>query len=116
MIPVITGLFSLGSQWLSNRKEKSKAKHDKEITVINQAGSWDEIHARNSGKSWKDEWFTILLSFPLVGAFFPSLVGHIQEGFKVLDGMPEWYKAMLFLAVGASFGYRGIMDYMKGKK
>lgn len=111
------GMFgSLIAKWMDNKAEKSKAKHDKEMELIQQSGNWDEIQAQNSGTSWKDEWFTILLSIPLIGAFYPPALPAVQAGFAALNAMPEFYQYMLFLAVGASFGYRGIMDYLKSKK
>lgn len=116
MAPLIQALASLGMQWLNNKREKAAAAAEREVQLIKGAQSWDEIHANNSGSSWKDEWFTTLLSIPLIFAFFPETIHYIDRGFAVLEGMPDWYKAMLFLAVGASFGYRGIMDYLDRKK
>ena len=57
---------------------------------------------QNSG--WKDEWFTILFSIPLILAFLPFAVPYVQAGFQVLDTMPSWYKWYLGSAVTASFG------------
>lgn len=112
----LTIVGELISQWFKRKSEKTQALHEREMAKLQQDGNWDEIHAKNAGASWKDEWFTLLLSVPLIGAFIPPLVPGIMAGFKVLSEMPEFYRAMLFLAVGASFGYRGIMDYLNNKK
>jgi hypothetical protein len=61
---------------------------------------------QNSG--WKDEWFTILFSVPLVIAFFPGLVPYLVAGFQALEQMPVWYKAYLGAAVTASFGLKTV--------
>lgn len=116
MLAILKLLGSLATSWLGNKATKSAAKHEKEMELIKQSGTWDEIQAQNSGASWKDEWFTILLSIPLIGAFYPPLLPSVLAGFDALTKMPEFYQYMLFLAVGASFGYRGIMDYLKNKR
>ena len=69
---------------------------------------WDITAQQNAGNSWSDEWFVLLLSFPLIGAFVPGLQPYVQEGFRQLDLMPDYYKAFLATAVGASFGYRAL--------
>jgi len=35
----------------------------------------------------------------------------VQEGFRVLEGMPEFYKAFLGAAVAASFGIRALSKW-----
>jgi hypothetical protein len=76
--------------------------------------AWENLSITNSG--WKDEWFTILLSIPAVLCFIPGLDLYVYAGFKALDGCPEWYRWCFMLAVGASFGYRKIADFMSLKK
>ena len=71
--------------------------------------------AQGSQVSWKDEWFTILLSIPAILAFIPGAVGYVEQGFKALNGMPDWYKAAFGLAVAASFGYRKFIGVMNNK-
>ena len=115
MIPaLIQGALSLGMGWLTNKKEKQQATHVKDIELIKSRTSWEETQAANAATSWKDEWFTLLLSIPLVGAFVPDMVPYIREGFFVLDSMPEYYKGFLAVAMGASFGVKAITKW--GKK
>jgi len=114
MIPLISAIGSIASQWLSNKAEKSKAKHTKELEIIQQGGNWEELHAQGSQTSWKDEWFTILFSVPLIMCFIPSLVPYVEQGFIVLERMPDWYKGFLGAAVAASFGIRSLTNF-KGK-
>ena len=120
MIKAISALLGLGSTYITGRIENKKAQIEGDNNVrqerLRQVGSWDEIHARNSANSWKDEWFTILFSIPLVLAFFPSMVEHVDAGFKALDRMPEYYKQGLAILVGASVGYQklaGLFDKIK---
>ena len=74
MIQLITAVGSIASQWLSNKAEKSKAIQAKELELIEQGGDWEALHAQGSQSSWKDEWFTVLFSIPLIMCFIPPLV------------------------------------------
>jgi len=114
MIPIVTAIAGIASTWLNNKAEKSKAVHDQQIERIKQTGSWDDTMASASTSSWKDEWFTILFSIPLIMCFIPSLVPYVREGFAVLETMPDWYKGFLGAAVAASFGMRSLAN-LKGK-
>jgi len=64
----------------------------------------------------KDEWFTILLSIPMVLCFIPDMAKYVEAGFKALAGTPGWYQWAFGLAVGSSFGYKKIADFMALKK
>lgn len=104
-------LAGLVTTYLSNRAEKSKAKHERELKQITGEQEWDVAQANNAGNSWKDEWFTIVLSVPMIGAFIPSVVPYIEEGFRVLDSMPDYYKGFLGAAVAASFGIKALSNW-----
>lgn len=112
MLPtLVSGAVSLVSTWLVNKKEKQKAIHEKTIEVIHTASSWEELQAKNAESSWKDEWFSIVLSIPLLGAFFPPAVPFINEGFLVLASMPDFYKLFLGAAVASSFGVKALTKW-----
>lgn len=106
MIPVISGIIGLGQTWLENRAKKSEAKAVQEVKLIEQAGSWEEIHAKNSGHSWKDEFWTIVFSIPLILCFIPGMDSLVMAGFEVLDKTPDWYRYTVGVLVGASVGIR----------
>ena len=52
---------------------------------------WERIMAQGSQSSWKDEWFVIVLSIPLVLAFVPGTEGWVDSGFQQLSKAPDWY-------------------------
>ena len=104
-------LVGLITTYLGNRAEKTKAKHEREIKQITGEQEWDISQSNNAGSSWKDEWFTIVLSVPMIGAFVPSVVPYIEEGFRVLDSMPDYYKGFLGAAVAASFGIKALSNW-----
>jgi len=112
MLPqIISGVVGLASGWLDNKKAKQQAIHEKDIEIIKSVTSWEEIQAANSQTSFKDEWFTLVLSVPLIGAFIPVMVPYVLEGFIVLESMPDYYKAMLGAAVAASFGLKTLTKW-----
>lgn len=115
MLPIITSLLGLGTTWLENRQELAKAKNEKETELVRQAGSWEEIHAKGSINSWKDEYWTIIFSIPLVLVFFPSMVDTVMEGFAALEKTPEWYRYLVGVLVLASVGIRKLDKFIGNK-
>ena len=122
MIPLIGPIISLvttGVQAYADQK-KLKAEHKQAIeqAKIDRVrnldaadADWDRIMAQNSGNSWKDEWFTILLSIPAIMSFIPTLDVYVKAGFAALNDTPDWYKAAFLTAVAASFGMRQLAKW-----
>lgn len=112
---MIVQLAKIGSgivlDWFQGKREKAKAKHETELKVIANTATWEQQAQKNAQSSWKDEYWTIILSLPFIGAFVPPLVPYIKEGFAVLNTMPEYYIASVLISIGASFGYRKLVDY-----
>ena len=106
-------IVELVKEFIKRKAEEDKALHERKLQTIKQETNWENIHAQNSGQSWKDEWFTILFSIPCVLAFFPEMVPIVMQGFSVLETMPDWYKAFLGAAVAASFGLRTLINWKK---
>jgi len=119
MFGLIKTLVGVGGTFLQGKMENKKAEIEGRNNAIQeklkQSGTWDEIHAKNSGESWKDEWFTLLFSIPLVLAFIPSAVPYVEKGFIVLELMPDWYKQALAVLVAASVGYQKLTQLFTKK-
>ena len=114
MIQQLLGpIVSLATGFLERKAEEKRAVHERKLEIIKQDSNWENIQAGNSGSSWKDEWFTLLFSIPCILAFYEPAVPVVMQGFSVLEGMPEWYKAFLGAAVAASFGLRGLANWRK---
>lgn len=120
MIPIISGIVSLGQTWLEGRNKKIAAKAEAEAAVMVKASEstadWEKIQAQNAGNSWKDEWLTLLFSVPLIMCFIPGAVQYVQDGFAALENMPQWYQYTLSVIVAASFGVRSAIGFIKAKK
>ena len=110
---LISPIASLVGDWLNNKREESKAKHEAKLNIISNTASWEQQMAEASSSSWKDELFTILLSIPLVavgwGVFTdnPEIIERVGIGFEQFSLLPTWYQYLLGVAVTASFGIRG---------
>lgn len=107
--------FGIFGDWLQGRRRVQQARVESEVAIQQARATadidWDNIQAQNSGNSWKDEWFTILLSIPFIMAFIPPLQDDVARGFEVISSdVPDWYIAAFGLAVAASFGYRRFVE------
>jgi len=71
--------------------------------------AWEVAALENAG--WKDEWFTVLLSVPLILAFIPGAAPYISAGFGALEVCPDWYKVGVGSAIAAAFGVRPAVDF-----
>ena len=63
---VLKALAGLGSEWLSNRKEKNKAKHARELAILQGDITADVASSNDMATSLKDEFLVIVLTTPLV--------------------------------------------------
>jgi len=67
---------------------------------------------KNMGESWRDEWFTVILSVPLIIVFLavflgrPDWITKLKDGFLALDELPDWYIWALMAAIASSFGLK----------
>jgi len=104
-----TGISAVAGHF-KGKQEIKKAKIEGEKQVIMQASQniadWEKIMAMNSGRSWKDEYWTVIFSIPTIMAFIPGMVVYVNDGFDALKAMPEWYIYTLVTMVLASFGIR----------
>jgi hypothetical protein len=113
MIQFLSILGGLATQWVQGKSDEAKAKQDVKLKAMQSEENWEKMMAEGSKNSWKDEWFVVVLSIPMIGSFIPSLVPYIQQGFAVLDTMPEYYKGFLAAAIAASFGLKGLANWKK---
>ena len=120
MLQALIGpIANLASGYLSNKHEQAQAKHQAKLQVIQNDADWESKMADASANSWKDEWFAILLSAPIVAVLYgvgfndPAVMDRVHDAFEALGNLPEWYQYLLFIAVTSSFGIRGADKLMK---
>lgn len=121
---LISPIAELIGSALKNRAAEKTAIHEAKMEVIKNTASWEQLMASASATSWKDEWFTLLLSAPVVALMWGismndvEILDRIGIAFGELNMLPDWYQYLLFMAVSASFGIRGAdkLLALKGKK
>ena len=110
---LIAPIANLAGTFLSNRAEEKQAKHQAKMNVIQNSADWESKMADASSQSWKDEWFSLILSAPIffigyaIAVDDPSVITRVEEGMLALGNLPEFYQYLLFIAVSSSFGTRG---------
>lgn len=115
IIGALSSVIGVGGDWLKGKQAIAAAKVEREVKALTHESNWDEVQAENAGKSWKDEWLTILISIPLIMCFIPGLESFVERGFEVLETMPEWYQYLVGVVFAASFGIKAVTSKF-GKK
>ena len=81
----------LASSWLDAKTTKQAAEAKLKLTEAEakakillsektSVADWERIMAENSGSSWKDEFFVIVLSIPLVLSLHTGCRGYCGQG------------------------------------
>ena len=115
-------IANIAGGYLKNKAEEKQAKHEAKMKVIQNDGDWESKMADASANSWKDEFWTIVLSVPIFMIGYSIVVGdseivnRVEDGFVALSGLPEWYQMLLFIAISSSFGIKGVSKLMSLRK
>lgn len=119
---LISPITNLVGGYLNNKHEQAQAKHQAKLQVIQNDADWESKMADASANSWKDEWFALLLSAPIVAVMYGvgvndlTVMDRVHDAFNALGNLPEWYQYLLFVAVTSSFGIKGADKLMKLRK
>jgi hypothetical protein len=119
---LIAPVAKLAGGFMKNKAEEKQAKHKAKMHMIKNDADWETKMAEASNSSFKDEFFVIVLSFPLffigyaVGVDDPAIIDRVKEGFNALNELPDWYQYLLFIAVSSSFGIKGADKIMKMRR
>lgn len=148
---LLTGGIGIAKDWLKSKgeenlaKQKAKQAEEEGKIIVRKAAAeakaaamkarmegdvaWENIWSSGAQDSWKDEYWTIILSMPLILTMVPSVVSclpfvgtpmmaahHVREGLEAINAMPQWYQWGVGASIGASFGYRKITDFFAKKK
>jgi hypothetical protein len=120
MWPFLAGILGpvgeVVSTYFKGKVQVQEAQIEREVKALTNEADWDKVQAEASKDSWKDEWLTILISIPLIMAFFPGLASYIDDGFKILEQCPEWYRYLVGVVFAASFGIKKVTDVFGRKQ
>lgn len=89
-------------------KAEAEAKIARLASAQTHEQEWEIESIKQSG--WKDEWFVILFSVPVIMCFIPGGSQYVTAGFDALSGTPEWFQWSFIVAVASSFGFRKLTD------
>ena len=117
-LATIGGAFK---SWMDAKKVKQEGKVtiataeiQAKVAKIEKEADMDIQSTSDMRYSWKDEWFTILLSLPFIGSFLPWTQKYVADGFNFLKlNTPDWYQWAFVGAIAASFGLRTWMGWKK---
>jgi|TARA_R100000479_G_C6267954_1_gene158406 hypothetical protein len=118
----IKPVADLAGGYLKNKAEEKQAKHKAKMKVIENDADWEARAVDASANSWKDEFWTIVLSVPIFMIGYsivvgdPEIVERVEDGFVALSNLPEWYQYLLFIAISSSFGIKGVSKLMSLRK
>ena len=76
----------------------------------------DRIAMENMNKSIKDEIVLGIFLVPVVLAFIPGMNKYVEAGFNAINGMPNWYIALVIGMVVVIYGMRGLLRAYIGNK
>ena len=127
---LIGPIANLAGTWFQNKLEKTKADGQAKVaeakaraSVAEQVAAgkvkWEGKMADATVDSWKDEFALVVLHLPAILGFIPGMKEYVREGFEVLATLPDWYQYLLYIAISASFGIKGVgqaAKMIRGKK
>jgi len=119
---LLGGAMELGKEFLKGKADEKKAIQERKINAIQNDADWESKMADATKSSWKDEWFALCLSTPLIAVAYsvamddPDVILRMNDAFSALNQLPDWYQYLLFIAVTASFGVKGADKLMSMRK
>lgn len=75
-----------------------------------KAADLDRVSLKDRGL--KDEFILLVVFVPLILSFIPDYAEYVQEGFKALEFVPEYYWYMVGAVVIDTFGFRSMVRYL----
>ena len=116
MIQALIGpIANLAGTWFQNKIEKTKADGQAKVaeakaraTVAKKVATGQVEWEGATVDSWKDEFALVVLLAPAILVFIPGMREYVQSGFEVLATLPDWYQYLLYIAISASFGIKGV--------
>ena len=123
MLQMLIGpAVELAKDFVKGKAEEKKAIQKRKIQAIEKDANWEDKMASATDKSWKDEFWSIILALPILAVAYsvvtdnPAVINSLNSAFDTLNSLPEWYQYLLFIAVSASFGLKSADKIMKLRK
>lgn len=108
---------NIASTWLEGKNESQRINLEIKKKQLTGEIDWDLEAVKSMQHSWRDEFFSILFSIPLILCFLGDWGRKlVADGFEALSTMPSWYSVTLGALVASSVGIRSITKFFGGKK
>src|SRR6056300_1430155 len=97
--------LELGKEFIKGNANEKKAIQERKINAIQNDANWEEKMADATKGSLKDEFFSIILSLPIIAVSWAvftgdtTIIDRVNQAFVALSALPEWYQYLLFVAV-----------------
>jgi len=105
---IITGITSLATGWMEDKRAKSKAKAEHEIKQLAAVTDYDTEALRQKQHSWSDEYLLLVHTFPWWGYIIPSegLTERLDLLWNKMDTIPQSWWVIYGGMVISTFGLR----------
>tara|TARA_R110002012_G_scaffold210586_1_gene381265 strand:+ start:160 stop:525 length:366 start_codon:yes stop_codon:yes gene_type:complete len=114
---VLGSVGSLASSYMESKVATQKVKAEIQKKQLTGEIDWDLEAMKATQASWKDEWLTLLISFPFILCFISDTTREMAfKGFDALEQAPSWYTYSFGVIIAASFGIRSATKFFGGKK
>ena len=119
-IPLISSIIDMAGEALERSGKRSEHRFELEMaqgqakvtaaaSLAASDANWETVMANKN--NWMDDYWTIVLSIPLVLVFFPAMQQPVKDGFDALAvSVPEWYVWGLLASISAAFARRKMPD------
>lgn len=108
----ILDLLGVGGRVLERKADLKAAQIEARANATRMASqseaNWEAFAAQNAATSWLDEWWTFVLSMPLIASFIPAFVPFVQDGFQALENVPVWYVWAVCASIGFAFARKRV--------
>lgn len=123
---IFSSIFGSFKDHFEHKRELKAAKQNTELqiekikaeTISKQDTAnieWDQIMAKASSDSWKDEMWSIIFGGIFVGVFIPPLQPYIESGLAILAGMDPVMQGFIGTAIAAAFGQSQLIKWRNRK-
>ncbi len=114
---IIGAVGSLASTYIEGKVTTQKVNAEIKKKQLTGEIDWDIEAVKSMKHSWRDEFFSILFSVPLILCFCGEWGRKlVADGFEALSTMPSWYSVTLGALVASSVGIRSVTKFFGGKK
>ena len=109
---IVSGGFKVLKTQSETKQLKALAEQKHYERMVEGKIEYEIAAQKQMDNSWRDEWFTVILSLPLIivfGSVFlnkPEWITKLKEAFETLNQLPEWYIYALLAAIASSFGLK----------